>query len=321
MAVRRIPVAALLLGACATACGQDPVPVLPPAARLAPAPGPVIIDPVNPAIPPLIIPQPPAAPCKPCLPCHTEYQPSHVYLPEANPDYGAGGCDGEFRSCRRAWLSLAFFLGCSQNLGDIDRGLECGLRAGGGYWFDDTKTTGLDVSILSVHQPHHEIFFDTLVNSPLTITTADANFRLELLNFDRYRIDGLVGYRYAQLHEQLFLHSLDGFAANDNTRNRIQAAQLGVVGTYKFGGYFCEILGKLGVGRDSESITLNGLRFTDSVMTVIPELGARVGYQLGEGVYGTLGYSFLYLSKVARPGQGDSDFYIHGFTIGMECRF
>lgn len=319
MGIRRIPVAALLLGAYAAASGQDTV--LPPAARLAPAPGPVIIEPVDPTIPPLVIPQPAPVPRKPCLPCHTEYQPSHVYLPEANPDYGAGGCDGECRDCRRARVSLSFFLGCSQNLGDIDRGLECGLQAGGGYWFDDTKTTGLDVSLLNVHVPHHETFFDTYVNSPLTVTTADANFRLELLTHERYRLDGLVGYRYAQLHEQLFLHSLDGFAADDNTRNRIQAAQIGVIGTYKFGGYFCEVLGKLGLGRDSESITLNGLRFTDSVMTVIPEFGARVGYQLGEGVYGTFGYSFLYLSKVARPGQGDTDFYIHGFTIGVECRF
>src|SRR6516164_9862547 len=105
MAVRRIPVAALLLGAFGVACGQEPAQVLPPAARLAPSPGPVVIDPVDPAIPPLVIPQPAPVPRKPCLPCHTEYQPSHVYLPEANPDCGAGGCDGECRDCRRAWAS------------------------------------------------------------------------------------------------------------------------------------------------------------------------------------------------------------------------
>lgn len=321
MAVRRIPVAALVLGACAAACGQGPATVLPPAARLAPAPGTAVVEPATPVVPPLVVP-PPVAPAKPpCLPCHTEYQPSHVYLPEANPDFGAGGCDGECRECRRAWVSLAFLVGCSQNLGDIDRGLECGLKAGGGYWFDDTKTAGLSLDVLNVHTPHHEFFFDTYINSPLTVTTADANVRLELLTYDRYRLDGLVGYRYAQLHEQLFLHSLDGFAVDDNTRNRIQAAQVGLVGSYKFGGYFCEVLGKLGIGRNSESITLDGVRMTDSVVAIVPELGARVGYQLGEGVYGTLGYTFLYLNKVARPGQGDGDFYIHGFTIGVECRF
>src|SRR5689334_7591104 len=128
MAVPRIPVAALLLGACAVTCGQDPFPALPPAARLAPAPGPVVIDPV---VPPLLaVPAAPAAPHTPCLPCPTEYQPNHVYIPEANPDCGAGGCDGECRPCRRYWLSVSFLLACSQNLGEIDRGLECGCRAG-----------------------------------------------------------------------------------------------------------------------------------------------------------------------------------------------
>ena len=141
MAVRRIPVVALLVGACTFARGQDPVPVpvLPPAARLVPAPGTATVA------------EPVAPPCwsshrrrprprKPCLPCHTEYQPNHVYLPDANPDFGAGGCDGECRPCRRDWVSLAFFVGGSQNLGDIDRGHECGCRARGGYWFDDSKT-------------------------------------------------------------------------------------------------------------------------------------------------------------------------------------
>jgi hypothetical protein len=322
MAVRRIPVAALLLGVCAAANGQDPVPEFPPAARLAPPPGTAVIDPTAPAVPPLLVVPPPAvAPRKPCLPCHTEYQPSHVYLPEANPDYGAGGCDGECRPCRRYWVSLALLVGGSQDLGDIHRDLNCGIQGGAGWWFDDTKTLGVDVSVLNVHKPHHEIDFDTYINSPLTVTTADANVRLELLSHVRYRLDGLLGYRYAQLHEDLFVHSAAGFAAEDNTHNRINAGQIGLVGTYRFGGYFCEVLGKLGIGRNSESVSLNGVPVSDTVMTVIPEFGARVGYQLGEGVYGTVGYTFLYLNNVARPGRGDTDFYLHGFTIGMECRF
>ena len=330
MAVRRIPVAVLLLGACAAACGQDSFAVLPPAARLVPVPGSATVsEPATPVIPPLLAVPPPAAlpapgavgPRPSCLPCPTEYQPNHVYLPEANPDCGAGGCDGECRPCRRYWVSLALFLGCSQDLGDIHRDLHCGVQGGAGYWFDDTKTLGLEASVLNVHKPYHEVSFDTLINSPLTVTTADANVRLELLNYDRFRLDGLLGYRYAQLHENLFLHSADGFASEENTRNRIHAAQVGLVGTYRYGGYFCELLGKLGVGRNAESLTLNGVGLTDSALTFIPEFGARVGYQLGEGVYGTLGYTFLYLNNVARPGRGDTDFYLHGFTIGVECRF
>jgi len=68
-------------------------------------------------------------------------------------------------------------------------------------------------------------------------------------------------------------------------------------------------------------MTVNGLPLSESAMTIVPEFGARVGYQIGAGVYGTIGYTFLYLSDVTRPGRGDSDFYLHGFTVGVECRF
>jgi len=320
MADRRIPVSALVLAACAAAHGQDPVPVLPPAARLAPAPGTAVV--VDPVVPPLlVVPPPPGAPRKPCLPCHTEYQPSHVYLPEANPDCGAGGCDGECRPCRRYWVSLAFLAGGSQKLGDIDRGHECGCQGGAGYWFDDTKTLALDVGWLNVHKPYHEIFFDTFVNAPLTVTTADVNLRVELLGYERYRLDGLLGYRYVHLHETLFVHSAGGFAAEETTRNNIQAAQVGAVGSYRYGAYLCEVFGKVGVGRNAESVSLNGVRLTDSTMTVVPEIGARAGYQIGEGVFWTVGYTLLYLNNVARPGRGDTDFFLHGFTVGVECRF
>jgi hypothetical protein len=322
MAFRRIPVAALLLGTCAAACGQETIPPVPPAARLAPLSGPVIpAEPALTVLPPLLPVAPPTTPRKPCLPCHTEYQPHHVYLPEGNPD-GAGGCDGECHECRLNWVTCELLLAWTQDLGDIHRDHGCGLQFHAGHWFDGTKTLGIEAGFLNFHKPYHEIFYtNTLVNSPLTATTADANVRLELLTHEAFRLDGLLGYRYAGLHEHLFIHSLSGFAADQDARNTIHAAQVGVVGNYRYGAYFCEMLGKLGLGRNSESIALNGVPFTDSQMTLIPELGARVGYQLGEGTFGTLGYTFLYLSNVNRPGRGDADFYLHGFTVGLEKRF
>jgi hypothetical protein len=323
MTVRGISVVTFLLGACAAACGQGPAGTLPPA-RLAPVPGPVLGgDPAAPLGAPLLpVPPPQDAPRKPCLPCQTDYQPNHVYLPDANPDCGAGGCDGECRPCRRYWASLAFLVGGTEKLGEIHQDLAYGLAGGAGYWFDDTKTFGLEVNGLSIHTPHHEIFFDTYVNAPLTVWTSDANARMELLAQDRFRLDALIGYRYVDLHEKIFANSASGLAAEDRRQNNINVGQVGIVGNYKFGGYFCELLAKVGIGRNSEAATLNGVRLSDSDMIMVPEFGARVGYQLGEGVYGTLGYTFLYLSNVTRPGHTDStDFYLHGFTIGMECRF
>lgn len=322
MGVPRIPAAVLLLGAAAVACGQDPFATS-PAARLAPMPGVAVLTPapVAPVIPPLMpVPPPATAPRPPCLPCPTEYQPNHVYIPEANPDWG-GGCDGECRPCRRTWVSLAMFFGGSKDLGDIRRDLHCGVQGGAGYWFDDSKTLGLDASFLNINRPHQEFFFNTYINAPLTITTGDLNGRMEVMAYDKYRLDGLLGYRYLQQSEQLFVNNPGGISSDSNAFNRIHAGQLGLVGTYKYGGYFCELLGKVAVGRNAKSLSVNGLPLSDSSVAVVPELGARVGYLLGAGVYGTFGYTFLYLSDVARPGQSDTDFYLHGISIGFECRF
>jgi opacity protein-like surface antigen len=318
--------AALLVGLSSAVNSQDPIAPVPaaPAARLSPLVGSAAVtDPIAPMLPPLLpVPQPTYAPHKPCLPCQTEYNPGHVYLPEASPDCHSGNCNGECHACRRTWVSADFLFGWSQNLADINRGHEFGVKANGGYWFDDNKSLGLDFGILNVHQPYHEIVLGhTLINSPLTYTTGDANLRFSLLNHEHLGIDGLVGYRFARLHEVEFISSATGFAANLDTRNRVNAAQVGLIVDYHYGAYFCEVLGKIGTGRNSEAITINGLLVSDSPMCVASEFGARVGYQLGEGVFGTLGYSFTYLSNVARPGRIDSDFYLHGFTIGLETRF
>ena len=318
MAVRRIPVAALWLGTFAAAGGQEPFP----AARLAPVPGPVVVAPIAPAVPPLLVVPPPAAASRPpCLPCHNEYQPHHVYIPEANPDFGAGSCDGECRPCRQYWVALALFLGGSSDLGDIHRRLHFGVQGGAGYWFDPTRTFGIEANGLNVHRGYEKVEFDTFVSSPLTVTTGDLNLRLELMALEKYRLDGLVGYRYARLNEGLFVNQAGSFAFDADARNQVHAGQVGVVGTYRHGAYLAEVLTKVGVGRNSQTMTVNGLPLTDGGLSVIPEFGARVGYQIGAGVYGTLGYTFLYLSNVARPGRSDADFYLHGFTVGVECRF
>jgi hypothetical protein len=271
-------------------------------------------------LPPLLpVPPPAGPPRKPCLPCHTEYQPNHVYLPENNPD--CGGCDGECHPCRQWWVNASFLAGGSQDLGSLHRDIEFGVLGGAGYWFSPAKTFGLEVTVLDMHQPYREVSFDSIITSPITVWTTDASLRMQLWTHDRYRIDGLAGYRFAELHENLVIGVANGFATDHNTMNHINAAQIGLVGDYCYGAYFCELLLKLGLGRNSETLTINGVRTTDGVLAVVPEVGARVGYQLGEGVYGTLGYTFLYMNNVARPGKGDTDFFFHGFTIGVECRF
>ena len=135
---------ALALVAGAAALGQEP-PVLPPpsqpAARLVPLP----VSPTDVQSSPLL--QVPASPLEtrpPCRPCPNEYHPSHVYLPEQSPDC-SGGCDGDCHACRRGWFNAAFFIGKSQNLDNVERRYIYGLQAGGGYWFDDERSVGIDL--------------------------------------------------------------------------------------------------------------------------------------------------------------------------------
>src|SRR5688572_15868916 len=236
MAVRRIPVPALLLAACAARAQGPFPPALPPAARLAPVPGPVVGSLNPPVVPPLLaVPPAAAAPRPPCLPCPTEYQPHHVYIPEANPDFGAGSCDGECRPCRQYWVNLNLLIGGSSDLGDIHRPIHFGFQGGAGYWFDPSKTLGAEVSGLYVRKGYERVEFDTFVSSPLMVATADANLRMELMAMERYRLDGLVGYRYARLSEGLFINQAGVFAADLDTRNTVHAGQVGVVGTYRYG--------------------------------------------------------------------------------------
>ena len=55
-------------------------------------------------------------------------------------------------------------------------------------------------------------------------------------------------------------------------------------------------------------------------MCVIPELSARWGYELGEGLWTTVGYRAVYLSNVYRPSKGEADYFLHGLTVGFEKR-
>jgi Putative beta barrel porin-7 (BBP7) len=329
----RTPVVALLLGAWAAACGQDPAPVEPVSqpARLVPVvPGDVTVAPTPPTAPPvtelppfLAVPPPVVAspPRRPCHACPNDYHPCHVYLPEQNPDWGAGSCDGECGPCRLNWCSADFLCLKTKPLGDVDRKTAYGLRFGAGHWFGPDRTLGVEASFLNVHDTYHEFEAGpSIVNSPLTVTAFDLNGRLEVMSFERWRFDGLAGYRYVSVHEKLFVGNAN-FVADLSDRNTIHAAQVGAVATYKYGAYFHEMFAKVGLGSDSETVTTNGVPVTDSVMTGLGELGIRCGYQIGEGCWFTAGFDVLYLTSVARPGRGETDFYLYGFSVGFEKRF
>ena len=321
MAVRRIPVVALLLGACAVARGQDPGCRSAPACRRPPAgPAPGRRRDAGAGCAAVVL-VPTAGRSPGSRACRAKPSISRATSTCRKPTRIAGPAVATASAALPAyWVSLAFFVGGSQNLGDIDRGHECGFKARR-LLVRRRKNFGVDVGSLNVHQPYHEIFFDTLLNAPLTVTTADVNLRMELLGLRAFPLDGLVGYRYAQLHEDVVRPQPRRVRRRRGHRATTQGGPGRRGRQLPFRCVFLRGAGQGGRRPQSEVDGARRVRFNDSAMSVASEFGARVGYQLGEGVFGTLGYTFFYLNNVARPGHGDGDFYLHGFTIGLETRF
>lgn len=168
------------------------------------------------------------------------------------------------------------------------------------------------------------------------------------------------------------LDELDRFA----TSNRFHGGQLGVVAEMRHCRWFAEGLLKLNLGNNHSEISIDGQAVSTTPVssgdpevsttpagllaqqtnigttahdefTVVPELGLTLGWQLTRCWQATLGYSFIYWSQVARPGEqidldlnlsqlapdgltGNArpraapvftDFWAQGLSFGLDCQF
>ncbi len=171
----------------------------------------------------------------------------------------------------------------------------------------------------------------------------------------------------------------NGVASTDTfvTRNQFWGGQVGVRGDYALGNLLLGATGKIALGSVHEVVEVTGTsslipavgapitvaggqfagpsnigRRTRDQFAVLPEVELRVGYQITSGLRATIGYDFLYLSRVVRPAnqidlvvddrsnpvnpgflpgpQGTmfprplfdrTDFWAQGLTLGLELRF
>lgn len=260
-----------------------------------------------------------------CRTCANDYNPNYAYLPDSNPDCRNGQCGQRCRQPEVMWANADFITAFGSDIRDVKHGLMYGVKLGVGFWFNDENTTGLESSFLNIHDGYRDIFRGqfgpTLVDSPITLTTVDFNLRHQLVSHGRFRLDGLFGYRYLSLGEQL----LEGTPIGSNfykTQNSVNLAQFGVAGGYRFGPYTGELLVKLGFGRNEQVAEVNNVRTTDTVDAFVPELGLRVGYHIGEGAKLVFGYQLLYLDSAARPNNRDpNNYFLQGVTVGLEVRY
>jgi hypothetical protein len=232
------------------------------------------------------------------------YPIDHGFGSERSPDCG---CDGDCHPCRQGWFSLALFYGkANEPPPTKSDDFLYGIDFDGGYWFSEARRIGLNIGLFNADG---SLFL-----------TANAGLRFHLYEDHRLRIDGLIGYEFVRLEEGIQF-GIPPLAFDLGTKNSINAGQIGAIVDYRFGPYFGQLIGKGAVGNNNSEINLNGFVLGENDLCYVTEFAARVGYQLGESLWGTLGYRFNWLTDVERPGRRDSTYFIHGVTIGFEKRF
>lgn len=180
-----------------------------------------------------------------------------------------------------------------------------------------------------------------IVSQTSRLQGTEINGLANLTASSRLRIDLLGGFRYLHLRETLALSTSspfvpplpqDVFATRDEftTRNNFYGGQLGARAEYFTGRVFLNAAGKVALGSVEQSANITGGLLTNdfngfgtpqtfpggylalpsnigvyrrSRFAVVPEVDINAGYQFRRGTRLFIGYTFLYASAVARPGD------------------
>lgn len=180
-------------------------------------------------------------------------------------------------------------------------------------------------------------------DSQTQLQGVDVLYRQVLCQDATRRVDWSAGYRYLGLDERLAISDFKRFVGTGTglqvgttieefdrfaTQNDFHGGELGLTAELRRRRWTLEVLGKLAVGNNRSQVTINGSTtvtvpdpdvattpygllalpsnsgtYVRDVGTVIPELGITLGYQLTGGLRATVGYTLLYWSQVARPGD------------------
>jgi hypothetical protein len=207
--------------------------------------------------------------------------------------------------------------------------------------------------------------------------TLEANFRRRMLWSCSARMDATVGYRFASLSDDLSINTNStGPTAADSTiitdqfraSNYFNGVQLGVATEVRRNFWSMKLASKLAMGSTHSTVNIagnsiwNGVaanygmlavgsnigEYTRDTFSVMPELDLTLGYDFTPSIRGTVGYNFLYWSRIVRAGRyvdpqlnpnetgpppvnlpaaankfsfDSSDFWAQGINVGLECRY
>jgi hypothetical protein len=152
-------------------------------------------------------------------------------------------------------------------------------------------------------------------------------------------LDVFTGFRYLRLSEALDLLGTEssvnnqGFGFSVGTlssfsdRNNFYGWQFGTEGELTWGRWFVDLRGKLGLGENHQSVSIDGTtagtfqgqaqsasvgpfafpsdlgHYSRETLSFVPEAGIDVGYQLTRHLRAKAGYTFIYWTDVVRPGD------------------
>jgi hypothetical protein len=224
------------------------------------------------------------------------------------------------------------------------------------------------------------------IQAPSFLQGADANLVSVVGQMNRLRLEAFLGFRYLNLGEGLHIDENDVVSAVSpqlpgqpisisdrfDCQNNFFGGQLGARADFRWKRCTLNILAKVALGETYETVSIHGStqigaqpivsegflalasnsgRFNHSGFAVVPEVNVSIGFQITEYLRAFAGYSFLYWSQVARPGdQVDlglnenlvptsttfgtgggparpafafhtTDFWAHGINLGLEFRF
>jgi hypothetical protein len=227
------------------------------------------------------------------------------------------------------------------------------------------------------------------IRSSSFLQGAELNGSATIWQCKQDRVTLLGGFRYLNLNEDLrvtenvaadggagvFAGTTIGVSDRFATDNDFYGGQIGVRSEFHFWERFVlELLGKVALGCAHESSTVRGRtvastaipldtpagllalasnsgNFTRNTFAVVPELGVNLGLQISDRFTLFAGYTFLYWSDVARPGEQidrglnpnliptstgygtaagparpapgirATDFYAHGVNLGFVFRY
>ncbi|MDB5313685.1 MAG: hypothetical protein JWO38_7887 [Gemmataceae bacterium] len=233
---------------------------------------------------------------------------------------------------------------------------RAGLGLNGGVWLDAEQVHGIDGSFYYLGQggnntllfsPGATYFLPTANGGafPLSdpaagyagsyqaglithFSSADVDYRQNVLCGPGGRVDALVGYRYGNLGETFEVYGkrlgpggeIVRFRDDAKATNQFHGGQIGLAGEYRFDRWYVGATGKVAFGTVFTNTALSGMfRVNGTVIPygfyarpgtagetdssrfgVMPTVGLTFGRQLGEHARVYVGYNLLYLTGVTR---------------------